>query len=100
MSDIYQQSNDGESLSLDRETLGGLLVRHPWTVRFAAVELVLLSLVGVIPFFGEGAFYYVLFGIVASLAGLGAIVFVAVGLVVAVRRGAARLRRSAPDLAR
>ena len=100
MSNRYEQSNDNEPSSLDRETLGRLLVRHPWAVRFAAVELALLSLAGVIPFFGEGAFYYVLFGIVASLAGFGGIVFIGVGLFIAVRRGVASVRHSALDLAR
>jgi len=95
MSDIYEQSTDGHSSSLDRETLGRLLVRHPWTVRFAVAELALLSLTGLVPFFGEGAFNFVLFGILASLAGLGAIVCCVLGLVIVLRRGVAALRNSA-----
>jgi hypothetical protein len=94
MSNIYEQSNDNESFSLDRETLGRLLVRHPWTVRFAAAELVLLSLAGVIPLFGESALNYVMFGMLASLAGMGAIVFCVLGLVIGARRGVTALRNS------
>lgn len=100
MSDIYEQTTDTESSSLNRETLGQLLVRHPWAVRFVAAELALLSLAAVIPFFGQGAFKYVLFGMLASLAALGAVVFCCVGLVIGVRRGVAELRRSVDALPR
>jgi len=95
MSNRYEQSNDNEPSSLDRETLGRLLVRHPWAVRFAAVELALLSLAGVIPFFGEGAFYYVLFGMLLSAAVLAAVVTAAVGVARVLKRLRLELRHAA-----
>lgn len=100
MTDIYEQASDSDAFSFDRETLGQILVRHPWAVRFAAAEVVLLSLAGVVPLFGESAFHYVLFGMLASLAVLGGIVFSILGLVAAVRRGVTELRRSVDALPR
>jgi hypothetical protein len=100
MSEVYEQTNDGSEFSLDRELPGQLLARYPWAVRLCVAEVVLLALAGVIPLFGASAFHYVLFGMLASLAGLGAIVFLIVGLVVGLRRGAAELRRSVDALPR
>lgn len=100
MSDIYEHANDSDTFSFDRETLGQIPVNYPWAVRFAVAEAVLVSLTGVIPLLGASDFHYVLFGMLASLAGLGAVVVLLIGLVVGLRRGVAELRRSVDGLPR
>ena len=77
----HQNSTD----SLDRETLGTLLVRHPWATRFLALEAILLSLAGIVPFLGASAFHYVVFGMLLSLAVLAAVAAVAAGLRIGLR---------------
>jgi cell division protein FtsX len=84
----HQSSTDTVDFSFDRETLGTILLRHPWAVRFLAFEAVLVSLAGAIPFFGESGLNYVLFGIILSIAALTA----ALGVVVAILATVKRLR--------
>jgi hypothetical protein len=88
-----RRSTDSIEWSFDRETLGTLLVRHPWAVRFLAFEALLLALAGVVPLLGASAFHSVAFGMLLALAALGAVVAVAVGTVLA----AGNLRRSTRD---
>ncbi|WP_323675197.1 hypothetical protein [Halorubellus sp. PRR65] len=90
----HQDSTDSLDLSLDRETLGTLLVRHPWAARFLAFEAILLSLAGVIPFLGESAFHYVAFGMLLSLAAVAAVGTAAICLRMGVRRARRTLRES------
>jgi hypothetical protein len=88
----HQNATDSLDLSLDRETLGTLLVRHPWATRFLALEAILLSVAGLIPFLGTSAFLYVVFGMVLSLAVLAAVVAAAAGLRLGVRRARRELQ--------
>jgi hypothetical protein len=100
MSEIYERTNDEDSFSLGKELPGQLLVRYPWVVRLGLAEVVLLALAGVVPLLGASAFHYVLFGIFASLAGLGVVVFSIVGAVVGLRRGVIALQGSVGGLTR
>lgn len=94
MSQIHEHgdSTDSIDLSLDRETLGTLLVRHPWAVRFLAFEAILLSLASVVPFLGASAFHYVVFGILLSLAAVMAVGATAIGVRMGVRKARKEIR--------
>lgn len=90
----YEHTSESESFDwlFDRETLGAVLFRHPWAVRFLVAELVLVSLAGIIPLFGESEMTYLLFGILLSLAFLGGVAASLVGAALAVRRGIHEVR--------
>lgn len=82
----HQNGTDSIDLSLDRETLGTLLVRYPWAVRFLAFEAIMLSLAGILPFLGESPFLYVTFGMVLSLAVLAAVAAAAATIGIGLKR--------------
>ncbi|WP_227134869.1 hypothetical protein [Halorubellus salinus] len=94
MAQVHEHQDSTESIdrSLDRETLGALLVRHPWAVRFLVLETALLSLAGVIPFVGASPMYYVAFGMLVSLAVLAALVAAVLALGEAIKRARRALR--------
>ncbi|NHN42652.1 hypothetical protein G9C85_13575 [Halorubellus sp. JP-L1] len=88
----HERSTDSFEFSLDRETLGTLLVRYPWAVRFLAFEAALLALAGAIPLLGAGAFHYAAFGMVLSVAVLAAVGAGTIALVTAAKRLRRELR--------
>lgn len=95
MPQIYEQERSTDAgLSPDRDTIGALLVDHPWAVRFVAFETGLLALAAVIPLVGSGPFYYVLFGMVLSVAVLAAVVVAAFGVASGVKRLRLELRHA------
>jgi hypothetical protein len=94
MAQVHEHQNSTQSVdfSLDKETLGTLLVRHPWAIRFLAFEALVLSLAGLLPFLGESAFHYVAFGMLLSLAFVAAIGAAALSLRLGVRRARRELK--------
>lgn len=93
MAGIYEQSSTDEfEWTFDRETLGTLLVRHPWAVRLVALEAVLLAIVGVIPLVWTSDLMHAVFGMVLSTALLVALVGAVVGLYRTTRWARERLR--------
>lgn len=96
MAEVHEHTTETDDVefTLDRETLGTILVRHPWAVRFVIAEIAVLSLAGIIPLFGEAPMKYVLFGMLVSIAGLGMVAASLIGLVMVTRWGVRELRHA------
>lgn len=82
MAQEHEQSSttDEFELGFDRETLGTLLVRHPWAVRLVALEAFLLAAAGVIPLVWASDLMHAIFGMILSTALLVGIVGGVAGL--------------------
>lgn len=94
MARIHERSSttDDFEWTLDRETLGTLLVRHPWAVRLLALEVGLLALAGSIPLVWTSDLMHAVFGMLISTALLVAVVGAAVVLYETTRWARRRVR--------
>lgn len=88
MTELYGQPSDANDagFGFDKESLGKIIVRHPWAVRFLALEAILLGIVGIIPLIWTSDLFHAIFGMMLSLAILAAISAVLIACLQAIRR--------------
>ncbi|WP_267642971.1 hypothetical protein [Haloarchaeobius amylolyticus] len=86
-------STESIDFELDRDTIGQLLTRRPWVVRWVLAEVFLVGLAMTIPLFFTSELAKVAFGMVLAMAVLSGLVGLVAGAVSLGRAARRALRR-------